>query len=81
MEYPRPRRDTMNTISARPVISEEVGAWAEEAVIVKRLDHGDAGGMARGIGSRRHQREGIVEMCDLRLIFSNRVPDARNPGF
>ena len=65
VKNPRPGHRTAEAGLARAAAPLEQRIWAEQAVVMKRLDDGRAPRTRRAVASRREQREGIVEVHHL----------------
>ena len=65
MRHGGPGDGLAQAVLADPALAQQLGLGAHEAVIVQRLDHGDAAPPGRLVGGGRDQRERVVAMHDV----------------
>ena len=64
-----PQKTVFDALFTHFAIPEEIGCWAEESIIVQRLDNRDAGFGASRVDRGRDHHERIVNVNQLRLFF------------
>jgi hypothetical protein len=74
MDNSWPREELSQTVATEATLSIKTGCGTKQSGIMKRLNHGDSQSLTGGIGCRRNEHKGIMEMYQVRLYLLQQCP-------